>query len=221
MPLKGALCFGERIFKMIRLYLIRHGETEWNTVKRFQGWTDIELSSRGIEQARLLSERFRNIKLDEIYSSPLKRAVKTAEPIAEKKGLELKTSEYFKEINFGIWEGKTRDELSALYGAEFDDFLIHPEAHTFPGDGSFDAVTERIKKGLNMVLDAKDNISVAIVSHGGIIRLIVKYLLDIEGEWYNKTWIDNTSITLLELKKGGNLLRVLNDSSHIPDNGII
>ena len=72
-----------------------------------------------------------------------------------------------------------------------------------------------------MVLDGKDNISVAIVSHGGIIRLIVKYLLDIEGEWYNKTWIDNTSITLLELKKGGNLLRVLNDSSHIPDNGII
>ncbi|MCJ7856746.1 histidine phosphatase family protein [Lachnospiraceae bacterium NSJ-143] len=206
---------------MIRLYLVRHGETEWNTVKRFQGWTDIELSDKGIEQARRLGERFKGIAVDELYASPLKRAVKTAEPIASAKGLEIKTSEYFKEINFGIWEGRTRDELSALYGKEFDEFLLHPQEHTFPGDGSFDAVTERIKKGLDMVLDGKDNTNIVIVSHGGIIRLMIKYLLGIKEDLYNSTWIDNTSISLLELKKGGAVLRILNDTSHIPDNGLI
>lgn len=206
---------------MIKLYLIRHGETEWNTVKRFQGWTDIELSEKGLKQAELLGKRFKNIHIDELYASPLKRAVKTAEGISKASGLEIKTSEYFKEINFGAWEGKTRSELSALYGSEFDDFIKHPQDLPFPGEGSFDNVTKRIKKGLDMVLDGKDDVSIAIVSHGGIIRLMIKYLLDIKEDLYNSTWIDNTSISLVEIRKNSAMLRVLNDSSHIPDNGII
>ncbi len=206
---------------MIKLYLIRHGETEWNTVKRFQGWTDIELSEKGLKQAELLGKRFENIHIDELYASPLKRAVKTAEGISKASGLEIKTSEYFKEINFGAWEGKTRSELSELYGSEFDDFIKHPQDLPFPGEGNFDNVTKRIKKGLDEVLDGKDDVSIAIVSHGGIIRLMIKYLLDIKEDLYNSTWIDNTSISLVEIRKNSAMLRVLNDSSHIPDNGII
>ena len=72
-----------------------------------------------------------------------------------------------------------------------------------------------------MVLDGKDDVSIAIVSHGGIIRLMIKYLLDIKEDLYNSTWIDNTSISLVEIRKNSAMLRVLNDSSHIPDNGII
>ena len=99
---------------MIRLYLIRHGETDWNTIRRFQGWTDIELNEKGLRQAELLGKRFENIPVDEVYASPLKRAVKTALPVAKAAGVELKTCEHFKEINFGAWEGKTRDEGSIL-----------------------------------------------------------------------------------------------------------
>ncbi len=206
---------------MIKLYLIRHGETEWNAVKRFQGWTDIELSERGLAQAEFLGERFKKIHIDELYSSPLKRAVKTAEPISKATGVDIKTIEHFKEINFGEWEGKTRDELYELYGHKFEEFLSRPEEHTFPGDGSFKAVTERIKIGLDKIIHGRDNLNIAIVSHGGIIRLTIKYLLDIQQDLYNSTWIDNTSISLLHIRKNGNLLRVLNDVSHIPDNGIL
>ncbi|MCI1959729.1 MAG: histidine phosphatase family protein [Clostridia bacterium] len=205
---------------MIKLYLIRHGETDWNTTKRFQGWSDIELNKNGLKQAKLLGERFKKIKIDEIYSSPLKRAVKTAEPIAKANGIEVKTNENFKEINFGKWEGMTRDEISEIYGSEFDDFIKAPETHTFPGEISFDNVTKRLVKGLNEVLRGKNNMSIAIVSHGGIIRLMMKYLLDIREPWYNKTWVDNTSITYIEIGKNHNLLRVFNDSSHI-ENGIL
>jgi len=205
---------------MIKLYLIRHGETEWNTAKRFQGWSDIELDETGFEQARLLGERFRTIKVDEIYSSPLKRAVKTAEPIAAVNGIKVQTNDNFKEINFGRWEGLTREEIFRAYGSEFNDFITAPETHDFPGEKSFDIVTNRIKEGFHEVLDGKDGKSIAIVSHGGIIRLAIKYLLDIHEPWYNKTWVDNTSVTLMELNKTHNLLRVFNDSSHIR-NGIL
>lgn len=205
---------------MIKLYLIRHGETDWNASKKFQGWSDIELNKNGLEQAKLLGERFKNIKVDEIYSSPLKRAVKTAEPLAKANGITVQTNECFKEINFGKWEGLTRDEISETYGAEFDDFIIAPEIHTFPGEISFDNVTKRIAKGLDEVLKGKNDKSIAIVSHGGIIRLMIKYLLDIHEPFYNKTWVDNTSVTFIEIGKNYNLLRVFNDSSHI-NNGIL
>ncbi|MCQ4725060.1 histidine phosphatase family protein [Anaerotignum faecicola] len=200
---------------MVKLYLIRHGETEWNKAKRFQGWTDIELSQEGRRQASLLGERFKKIDIDEIYSSPLKRAVETARPIADIKGLEIKTNENFKEINFGEWEGMTAKEISTKYGKSFDEFIKYPENGTFPGDISFAHVTERIKIGLRDVLDGKDDKNIAIVSHGGIVRLIIKYLMAFEGEWYNKTWIDNTSVSIVEVRKHGNLLRVLNDYSHL------
>jgi len=205
---------------MIRLYLIRHGETDWNKARRFQGWTDIELSAEGAEQARLLSERFKKINIDEIYASPLKRAVATAMPIAKIQGIEVTTKENFKEINFGEWEGMTAPEISAKYGKEFDDFIVAPEKGVFPGDISFDKVTNRIKEGLEEVLNGKEDKSIAIVSHGGIIRLMIKYLMGFEGEWYNKTWIDNTSISLIEIRKRGTLMRVLNDSSHL-NHGIL
>lgn len=133
---------------MIRLYLIRHGETEWNKAKRFQGWTDIELSEEGIRQAELLGERFKKIDIDEIYSSPLKRAVSTAKAVAKATNLDIKTNENFKEINFGEWEGLTAKEISAKFGNDFDEFIRYPENGTFPGDISFDHVTERIKKAL-------------------------------------------------------------------------
>lgn len=209
---------------MIRLYLIRHGETDWNTVRRFQGWTDIELNEKGLRQAELLGKRFENIPVDEVYASPLKRAVKTALPVAKAAGVELKTCEHFKEINFGAWEGKTRDELVEEYGELFNEFLTHPQQMTFPGnvgDGSFAAVEKRIKKGFDEILEGKDDVKIAVVSHGGIIRLMIKYLLGIEEDLYNSTWIDNTSISVVDVRKNGNILRVLNDCSHIPDNGIL
>ncbi|HCT63805.1 MAG TPA: histidine phosphatase family protein [Lachnospiraceae bacterium] len=205
---------------MIRLYLIRHGETEWNKARRFQGWTDIELSDEGVEQARLLGQRFTKINIDEIYASPLKRAVATALPIAKTKGIEIIKNENFKEINFGEWEGMTASEISAKYGKDFDDFIVAPEKGEFPGDISFDRVIDRIKLGLEEVLYEKKDKNIVIVSHGGIIRLMIQYLMEFDGEWYNKTWIDNTSISLIEIRKRGKLMRVLNDRSHL-NNGIL
>ncbi len=203
---------------MNRLYLIRHGETEWNKEKRFQGWTDIPLSPEGEAQAKKLGKRFEQISVDEIYVSPLRRAVQTAQCVADATGLSLQYNENFKEINFGAWEGMTAKEIAASYGPAFTEFIAHPEEGTFPGEISFDHVTERIQRGLAEVLEGKDGKNIVIVSHGGIVRLMIRYLMGFTGEWYNKTWIDNTSISLVEVRPDrGNLLRVLNDFSHLND----
>lgn len=201
---------------MIRLYLIRHGETDWNKQKKFQGWTDIDLNENGKMQAELLGERFKDIKVDEIYSSPLQRSVNTAKPIAQIKNLSIIENENFKEINFGEWEGLTVSEIYEKAGEDFVTFMKKPEEGTFPGDGSFANVTKRIAEGLEEVLDGKEDKNIVIVSHGGIVRLTISYLMNFPGDWYNKTWIDNTSVSVIELSKNrGNLLRVLNDFSHI------
>ncbi|HIW49073.1 MAG TPA: histidine phosphatase family protein [Firmicutes bacterium] len=206
---------------MNRLYLIRHGETQWNKEMRFQGWTDIPLSETGREQAQKLAWRMRDIPIDEIYASPLQRAVETARPMAQLKGLSISTMQAFKEINFGPWEGMTAQEIREGWGESFVEFMKYPEAGTFPGEGSFDQVTERIRQGLDQVLEQKDGKNIAIVSHGGIVRLMIRYLMGFTGEWYNKTWIDNTSISIVEVRpKRGNLLRVLNDFSHLK-NGVL
>ena len=74
---------------MLRIYFMRHGETVWNTERRYQGMTDIELSAEGLRQADIAAERFKGIDIDKIYCSPLKRAAATAKPIADEKGLDV------------------------------------------------------------------------------------------------------------------------------------
>lgn len=204
---------------MTRLYLIRHGETEWNAIGRFQGWTDIPLSEKGLKQAELLGKRFEHgkIPVDAIYASPLIRAQQTAKPIAEATGLPVTLNEHFKEINYGEWDGMTFQELKATYGADFMRFMKEPHKFTFPGDGSFELVTERVKLGLQEVLgEANKGKNIVLVSHGGIIRLTLFYLMGISPGLYNHFWIDNTGISIYEIwDNGRRVLKTLNDSSHL------
>lgn len=199
-----------------RLYLIRHGETEWNRGGRYQGWTDIELSEEGQQQAKLLAKRFIHMPLDVIYVSPLKRAMATALPIAEEKGLPLIVNEYFKEINFGEWEGHTVEELKEKYGKPYMDFFDDPFAHPMPGEGSFHKVAERAMVGFEEIMKKHKGERVAIVSHGGLLRVFMVALLGLDLNMYRKMWLTNTSISMIDIHdEGGKLLMTLNDKAHL------
>lgn len=201
---------------MLRIYFMRHGETVWNTERRYQGMTDIELSETGRRQAEIAATRFRNIKIDKIYSSPLKRAMETARPIAEEKGLEINAEENFREIHFGEWEGMTVPDLRAKYGEAYDNFIREPHNYGFPGEGNIDNVIKRLKPGIDRILQNDDG-NVLIVSHGGIIRLMIMYIMGLDNSWFTKTWIDNTAISIIEMKKDRRLLLTLNDSAHLSE----
>lgn len=203
---------------MLRLYFMRHGETVWNTERRYQGMTDIELSEEGLRQAECAAKRFKNIKIDKIYASPLKRAMKTAEKIAAEKGIEIISEDDFREIHFGEWEGKTVPELTEKYGESYTNFIREPHKYGFPGEGSVENVINRIKPGIDRLI-AEEKGNVLIVSHGGIIRLMIMYIMGLDSSWFTKMWINNTGVSIIEIKDGRKLLLTLNDSAHLAETG--
>ena len=203
---------------MLRLYFMRHGETVWNTERRYQGMTDIELSEEGLRQAECAAKRFKNIKIDKIYASPLKRAMKTAEKIAAEKGLEIISEDNFREIHFGEWEGKTVPELTEKYGESYTNFIREPHKYGFPGEGSVENVINRIKPGIDRLI-AEDEGNVLIVSHGGIIRLMIMYIMGLDSSWFTKMWINNPGVSIVEIKNDRRLLLTLNDSAHLAETG--
>lgn len=199
-----------------RFYLIRHGETLWNRQGRYQGATDIELSDEGKEQAELLAKRFQYLPLDAIYVSPLKRAMATAEPVGRATGIIPIVDEHFKEINFGEWEGNSIPELTEKYGESYTKFFENPFIHPFPGEGSFDKVTERSVAGFEALLEKHKGQNVAIVSHGGLLRVMLVGIMGMDIEFYRKTWMTNTSITTVDVMENGKrLLMTLNDKAHL------
>lgn len=202
--------------KKTRFYLIRHGETDWNKGGRYQGWTNIELNENGREQARLLGKRFAYLPLDAIYVSPLNRAIATAEPMAKAKGLTPIVDEHFKEINFGEWEGHTIQELSEKYGKAYTDFFDDPFSYPMPGEGSFQNVMKRAVAGFEELEKRHKGENIAIVSHGGLLRVMLVALLGLDNRFYRKTWMTNTSITMLDVMEDGRrLLMTLNDKAHL------
>ena len=148
---------------MLRLYMMRHGETVWNTERRYQGMTDIELSQTGIKQAECAEKRFENIEIDKIYCSPLKRAMATAKPIAEAKKLDIIPEENFREIHFGEWEGMTVPELKAKYGDTYMNFIKNPHLYDFPGEGNISNVINRLKPSLDRIIENESG-NILIVS---------------------------------------------------------
>ena len=202
--------------KKTRFYLIRHGETLWNRQGRYQGSTDIELSEQGLAQAELMAKRFRYLPLDVVYVSPLKRARATADAIARETGLTPVVEDRFREINFGEWEGKSIPELQEIYGQAYLDFYADPFSHPFPGEGSFAKVTERSMAAFEDILKKHDGQRVAIVSHGGLLRVLLVAIMGMDLNFYRKTWMTNTSITTVDVMADGRrLLMTLNDKAHL------
>ena len=180
--------------------------------------TDIELSVTGIRQARCAAERFKNIDIDKIYCSPLKRAMATAKPIADEKKLDIIPEENFREICFGDWEGMTVSELTRKYGEEYMNFIKEPHKYGFPGEGTIDKVIERLKPSLDRIIKNESG-NILIISHGGIIRLMIMYIMGLDNSWFTKMWINNTAISIIEIKDDRRLMLTVNDSAHLSDIG--
>jgi len=96
---------------MLRLFVIRHGETIWNTQKKLQGWNDSDLTEKGIKNALSLGNRLRDVEFQSIYASPSKRTLKTATLIKGRREQLIIEDENLREINLGVWEGQTHDDL--------------------------------------------------------------------------------------------------------------
>lgn len=157
------------------LYLIRHGETEWNVKRLVQGHTDSKLTKNGIAQARKLAKKFKNIKIDAIFSSDLTRAKRTAEIVALEKKLAVKTSELLRERRFGKYEGKRFDVLNLLNRLEnLSEKNADPELANEVEN--YESLIGRFITFLREVSTAFLGKNILIVTHGGCLKIFLIHL---------------------------------------------
>ena len=201
--------------KMTRLFLVRHGETEWNRSLRYQGHRDIPLSEEGRAQAEKIASRLSAEQFDSVYASDLSRALETARIIAAGHGLEVKAVPELKETNFGRWEGLTYPEIDKQFHEVMQGWRTNPRDTRIPDGESLGEVADRCWVGLNRVIDENPDRNVLVVAHGGIIRIAVATVLGMDINDYWKIKQDNVSLNVIEFySENRAILCLLNDTCH-------
>lgn len=202
---------------MVKIVLIRHGQTEWNITGRYQGQSDVELSAEGKEQAKQLADNFPYDKVDVVYASPLKRAMFTAEAVAKKFNLEVISEEAFKEINFGDWEGLRYTEIQERWPKEYELLFNGADVLQIPGGESFPILQQRAMKKIEEIAgDAKnEGKTIAVVAHGAIIRAILTAVLGMNLKYVWRMRQDNTAVNLIRYDGDMVNVELLNSTFHL------
>ncbi len=189
--------------------LVRHGETVWNKKGLVQGQTDIPLSKKGIQQAKMLAKRLKNSRISKIYASKLERAIKTAKYIEKEINIEIKTHAGLNERSFGQLEGKPWSEIEQFFIGKPEDFFLKT-----PKNGeSYQTFEKRVIAVFDSILNKHKGETVAIVSHGGVIRVLIKYLS--KTEIYEGS-LPNTSVSIFNIENDQVRQELLADASHLP-----
>jgi alpha-ribazole phosphatase len=157
---------------MTHLILIRHGETEWTSLKRYQGHSDTLLTTRGRKQMKAVARALKDLKIDFLYASPLKRAHESAQIIAHAIGKKPRPDSRLREIHFGLWEGRTAEELYREREPTFMQWskgkLVSPK-----GGENISVFRKRVRSFLKDCLKRHSEKTVAVVAHGGPIKMLI------------------------------------------------
>ncbi|KJZ91383.1 hypothetical protein ClosIBUN22A_CONTIG111g02317 [Clostridium sp. IBUN22A] len=196
--------------------LIRHGETEWNILGKFQGSTDIPLSNEGIRQAFMLKERLKS-DFDYIFSSPLKRAYETAKILCDESGKQVSIAEEIREINFGEWEGLTVKGIAEKYPDIFNEWRNDKREGKFcGGDMSTLNASIRAKNCIMEIANKHKGKKIVIVAHGGIIKAGLIGIFEWDMSMYHKIALGNTCVNTITFNDDMKpALLGLNDTNHL------
>lgn len=198
------------------IMLIRHGETEWNILGKFQGSTDIPLSNEGIRQAFMLKERLKS-DFDYIFSSPLKRAYETAKILCDESGKQVSIAEEIREINFGEWEGLTVKGIAEKYPDIFNEWRNDKREGKFcGGDMSTLNASIRAKNCIMEIANKHKGKKIVIVAHGGIIKASLIGIFEWDMSMYHKIALGNTCVNTITFNDDMKpALLGLNDTNHL------
>ena len=204
------------------LYLIRHGETEGAEKKRYKGSIDVPLSANGIRQIETVS-RFLSLEvqkrrtegnqstvLSSVYCSDLVRALKSAEVVAAPHSLSPVVVPALRERNFGIWEGMSFDEIIERYPVEFDSWAGNPLKFSPMGGESTSDMTERVMKAFYEIVGNHTGENIAVVSHGGVNRIILCKVLGIPMDNIFRIEQDYAALNIIEFRDKYPVVKLIN-----------
>ncbi|MFC2013304.1 histidine phosphatase family protein [Chloroflexota bacterium] len=199
---------------MTEIILVRHGETEWNVAEVFRGRIDVELNENGIKQAELLAEHLSNVKIDAIYSSPLKRALKTAEMTAGYHKLDVEVAPGLVDFNYGEWQGLPHQEVKDKNKELYTEWTINPHQVKIPSGESLADVRDRTTGVVDNVI-AKYKGTVALISHRVVNKVLICALLGLDNSHFWNIRLDTCGITNFTYKDGHFVLTKHNDTSYL------
>ena len=168
----------------LKLYIVRHGETEWNVIKRFQGQLNTPLTEKGMEKLGKTGKKLKNILFDQVYTSELERTVNSAEIILNENNgyknnkLELQKLAELNEVYFGVWQGLTYEEVFLKYPEEADNYFYNVKnynAENVEAENLKDAL-ERFLKGINKILNRHKSGNILVVTHGTVFEMFINYV---------------------------------------------
>ncbi len=190
------------------VFLIRHGVTPWNAEQRVLGQRDIPLSPAGVQQAEVAAAALANVKLGEVLSSPLQRAVQTAEIIGRSASIEVARDPRLIDFKLGRWTGMSYGEIAA--NDEYQQFLRQPDAMTIPGGESLEEIKRRAVAAVEQALsDSPSGDAVAIVTHAGVIRVLLAHYMGSPPANYHRIRVNPGSISILSFADDRDPPRVL------------
>jgi broad specificity phosphatase PhoE len=187
------------------LILMRHGETSWNRELRIMGDADVPLSDAGRRQCRAVARVLTGFAIDRIVSSPLVRAVESAEILSDALGLGLSRDADLAEVRFGRWQGKTYDEI--LRDPDYAAYRDNPLEHPTPGG---ETLVDVQRRGLSAFGRLRPGERVLFVSHGDIIRAATCHYLELPLGEYRRVRIDNCGLTAIAERDGHTEVKFVN-----------
>ena len=200
---------------MKKLYITRHGETNWNLQGKTQGIKNSVLTKRGLLQAKTLAMKLKNENIQGIYSSDLSRAKSTAAIIGGLLGIPYNDSICLREVNFGKWEGLTNDEIIKKYPIQFQNWRNKPHMFWPPEGENLKKAQERIVLFIKNLIDVSQKDNLLIVSHSTIIKLFLLYIMDMNLSNFYKLKQSNCCINVIGFGNYGPVLIKYNDTCHI------
>ena len=168
----------------LKLYIVRHGETEWNVIKRFQGQLNTPLTKKGIKKLKETGKELEDVTFEEVYTSELERTVKSAEIILnENRGyknnkLKLKKLAELNEVHFGVWQGLKYEEVFLKYPEEANNYFYNVKnykAENVKAENLKDAL-ERFLRGINKILSSHKSGNILIVTHGTVFEMFINHV---------------------------------------------
>jgi alpha-ribazole phosphatase len=204
---------------MIRLLLIRHGQTAWSVQRRYQGTTDIALDDKGQQQAAALGAHFTGKTVHAVYSSNLARAMQTAEHIARAVGVPVTPDSRLRETSFGLWEGLTYAQIQERYPQELAAWQADPLTNLPPQGEGLSRLTARVSEAVRDIEAGHAGQTVAIVAHGGVVRAIICHVLNLPSRVFWRMEVGAASVSELHLYGDTATIALLNDR-HMLDGSI-